>query len=280
MRLGIVHVGNALHQEHGLPFCAITSELYQKKQFVCMHSSYLKAEQLNCDKFLEAMKIVTSVNTYLRTLESFQNKEREAAIDALGRIGMSKGGAELLLEASSGVAVLVEAALGRKGGSEQLVSLHALAFIGGSERIEGPLLSNQAEELIRDLIFTGLDSSSRHSISELIQWLLQQAYETRLAVYRLIVPFAARSWFLRDICSNDEVVNFLTDPHTEQSKEGMEWRHACCVAISTSLQSFDQVMQTKLQEVSEKFQAAVMRGPYLAREKPEARPLVVTQERF
>ncbi|KAI5069433.1 hypothetical protein GOP47_0015734 [Adiantum capillus-veneris] len=229
---------------------------------------------------LDAMSIVTSVNTYLRTLESSQIREREAAIDALGRIGMSKGGAELLLEASSGAALIIKAALGQKGGSEQLVSFHALAFIGGSERTEGPLLSNQAEELLRDLIFAGLNSSSRHSISELIQWLLQQAYETRLAVYRLIVPFAARSWFLRDVCSNDEVVNFLTDPHSEQSKEGMEWRHACCVAISTSLRNFDQVIQTKLQEVLEKFQTAVMRGPYLARDKPEARPLVVTQERF
>lgn len=228
----------------------------------------------------DALSLVTSLNAYLRTLESSQNREREAAIDALGRIGMSKGGVELLLEASAGVTLIIEAALGKKGGSEQVVAIHALASIAGSERTEGPLLNSQAEEMLRDLIFTGIDSSSRRSLSELIQWLLQQAYETRVAVYRLIVPFAARSWFLLDICSNKEIVNFLVDPQSEQSKEGMEWRHACCVAISSSLQKFDQAMQTKLQEVLEKFQAAVMRGPYLAKERPEARPLVVTQERF
>eukprot|EP00250_Pteridium_aquilinum_P010296 c19275_g1_i1 orf=444-2027(-) len=229
----------------------------------------------------DAMKIVTVLDSYLRTLESFQSREKEAVIDALGWIGMSKVGAELLLEGSSPIAKhVVEAAFTRKGGSEQLVGIHALASIVGSERTEGPLLSNQAELSLKDLIFSELEISSKPSVSELIQWLLQQAYELRLAVYRLIVPSAARSWFLIDICSSKELVKFLTDPYTEKSKEGMEWRHACCVAISTSLGTSVNSIHSRLHEVLEKFQAAVTRGPYFGREKLEAQPLVATEDRF
>ncbi|KAH7430729.1 hypothetical protein KP509_08G011900 [Ceratopteris richardii] len=227
----------------------------------------------------DAMSIIGNLNSFLETLESSQRGEKEAVFDALGRIGMSKNGAELLFEASSGTALLIEAAVGKKGGSDQLVAIHALASIAGSERAD-PLLSNEGEALLRDLIFTAREKLSRRPLSELIQWLLQQPYETRRAVYRLIISLAPRPWFVLDICPNKEIINFLTDPHSEKSKEGMEWRHACCVAVSRGLFKFDQSIQEQLQEVIAKVQAAVARGPYLAREKVEARPLVVTQERF
>lgn len=230
----------------------------------------------------DAMKILTALDSYFRTLEPSQSREKEAAIDALGRIGMSKLGAELLLQAFSSVTKrVVEAAFTKKGGNEQLVGIHALASIVGAERTDGPLLSNLAEASLKDLIFSELESLSKPSLSDLIYWLLQQASEMRVAVYRLINPFAARTWFLTDICSNKEIVTFLTDPHAERTKEGMEWRHTCCVAISTNLGISGNIIHSTLREVLEKFQAAVVRGPYLGtRERHEAVPIVVTQERF
>lgn len=230
----------------------------------------------------DGLKIVEIIDTFLRTFEGFESREKEAAIDALGRIGMSKLGAELLFQSSPPVAQhIVQVAFTRKGGSsEQLVGIHALASVAGSERTEGPVLSEQAEVSLKDLIFTELERLSKWSLSDLIHWLLEQAYEMRLAAYRLIVPLAVRSWFLLNICSNKDIVNFLTDPHVEQAKEGMEWRHSCCVAISSSLGTSGHRIDSTLREVLEKFQAAVIRGPYFTREKPEAQPLVVTQERF
>lgn len=229
----------------------------------------------------DGLKIVKIIDTFLRTLEGSESREMEAAIDALGRIGMSKLGAELLFQSSPPVAQhIVQVAFTRKGGSEQLVGIHALASVAGSERTEGPVLSEQAEVSLKDLIFTELERLSKWSLSDLVHWLLEQAYEMRLAAYRLIVPLAARSWFLLNICSNKDIVNFLTDPHVEQAKEGMEWRHSCCVAISSSLGTSGHIIDSSLHEVLEKFQAAVIRGPYFTREKPEAQPLVVTQERF
>lgn len=101
------------------------------------------------------MKILTALDSYFRTLEPSQSREKEAAIDALGRIGMCKSfsltlsfflksidtsdgfnsvethcaaklGAELLLQAFSSVTKrVVEAAFTKKGGNEQLVMVHA-----------------------------------------------------------------------------------------------------------------------------------------------------------
>ncbi|KAL5997631.1 hypothetical protein ACLOJK_008561 [Asimina triloba] len=58
----------------------------------------------------------------------------------------------------------------------------------------------------------------------------------------------------------------------------MEIRYNCCVAISTALSASNKVNDPTFIGIASK--EAVRRGPYLAKERSEAQPAVMTAERF
>uniref|UniRef100_A0A0C9S9R0 TSA: Wollemia nobilis Ref_Wollemi_Transcript_6939_1908 transcribed RNA sequence n=1 Tax=Wollemia nobilis TaxID=56998 RepID=A0A0C9S9R0_9CONI len=163
----------------------------------------------------------------------------------------------------------------------KLAGTHALASISGIERTQSTILLNdRAESCLRNLIYTVAGNSSKISPSGLFLSLLQQEPEIRLAAYRLIAGLVTRSWCLWEVCSKPDIVNLVTDPHTETTKEGMELRHSCCVAINNSLMASDHRNEAAFSQVAEKLQVAVRNGPYLAKGRIEAQPIVITQERF
>ncbi|KAJ7537006.1 hypothetical protein O6H91_12G092200 [Diphasiastrum complanatum] len=212
-----------------------------------------------------------------------ERNEKAVGIDALGQIGTSREGAELLLHRPKPVAsYIVRAAfVDRQGSSIEVAGIHALAFIAGSERLDtSPLLSEQTETSLHDLIYSALDDSASHSLSNLLWSLLQQAPEIRQATYRLLIPLVARRWCLWEVCYHSDLISFVTDPQTEANKDGMEWRHAFCIATCTALAAAVQQGDAMSTGILEKLDSAVRRGPYLPKEQAEAQPVVATEDRF
>eukprot|EP01018_Ginkgo_biloba_P023670 Gb_12356 [translate_table: standard] len=226
--------------------------------------------------------VIQAFDANLELLKTTESTELEVALDALGQLGMVARGAELLLCNTAPTARhIVEATFCNQGRNIQLAGAHALASISGEKRTESTLLLNdQAEACLRNLIYSAAENSSKRSPSGLFWSLLQQEPEIRLAAYRLIVGLVVRPWCLWEVCSKQEIINLVTDPHSESTKEGMEFRHSCCVAISNALMASNYKNDATFSEVAEKLQAAVRRGPYLAREHTEPKPIVVAEERF
>ncbi|KAK3424103.1 hypothetical protein EUGRSUZ_F00890 [Eucalyptus grandis] len=175
-------------------------------------------------------------------------------------------GAELLLSSTYPVARhVVYAAFDRQGRGKQLAALHALGNLAGDAQSDNSVILNgSAEETLRLLIYEAASRSPKLIPSGLFLSVLQQEAETRLAGYRPITALVARPWCLMEICSKEEIVDIVTDPSIETTKIGMEARYGCCQAIH------------KLSHL----QDAVRRGPFLARRRPEAQPVVMTAERF
>lgn len=117
--------------------------------------------------------------------------------------------------------------------------------------------------------------------SGLLLSVLQQESEIRLAGYRLISGLVARPWCLVEVCSKQEIINIVTDAYIESTKIGMEARHNCCLAIHQALaQSSNLKNDSALAAISAKVHEAVKRGPYLAQKHREARPAIMTEQRF
>ncbi|KAL5715783.1 hypothetical protein ACHQM5_017557 [Ranunculus cassubicifolius] len=216
----------------------------------------------------------------MESLEDQDTDEFETAVEALGQIGSSTGGASLLFSISS-LRGLFDAAFGRKGHGKQLASLHALANIVGEYRTdERKMLDNNGEQKLASVIYEIAAKSSKLTPSGLLLSILQQEPETRLAAYRLITGLVIRPWCLKEICSKKEIISIVTDPHNESTKNGMEARFNCCVAINKALSSSNIGTDPSLAEIAGKVQEAVKRGPYLTRERIEAQPTVATEQRM
>eukprot|EP00252_Welwitschia_mirabilis_P022221 TRINITY_DN5964_c0_g1_i3.p1 TRINITY_DN5964_c0_g1~~TRINITY_DN5964_c0_g1_i3.p1 ORF type:complete len:400 (+),score=79.27 TRINITY_DN5964_c0_g1_i3:56-1201(+) len=230
---------------------------------------------------LEIKNAVKAFNTNIDILDIGDN-ELEVAIDALGQIGIVKRGAELLLIDTPPCARhVVDAAFSCKGRSIRMAGIHSLATISGDERTqESVLLNERAEASLRNLIYVAGQNSSKRSPSGLLLSLLQQEPDIRLAAYRLIRVLVPRPWCLMEICMKKEIIDIVTDSHSETTKTGMEFRHSCCVAINNSLINSHFKNDASCAGIIEKLQAAIKRGPYLAREFVEAKPIVSVQERF
>ncbi|CAA6661124.1 unnamed protein product [Spirodela intermedia] len=223
-----------------------------------------------------------AIDERLESLKGQHTDECESALEALGEIGSSMHGAELLLTSPAPVARhVVASAFDHHGKGKQMAALHALASICGVDRSDDKkLLTNEAEDCLRRLTYEMAANSSKPTPSGLLLSLLRQEPEMRLAAYRLIAALVARPWSLFDVCSKMDIINIVTDTHTETTKNGMDARHLCCTAISKSLAGSNRLSDPTLAAIAEKLQEAVRRGPYLAKRHVEAKPIVVTAERF
>ncbi|EFJ25314.1 hypothetical protein SELMODRAFT_413906 [Selaginella moellendorffii] len=171
----------------------------------------------------DALQIIDAIGNCLgrvenlaRSSERWDKDEKDAALDALGQIGSFSHGAQVLLlrGARPPALYVVHSAF-----KPELAGIHALALIAGSER-EDVLLNEQAENVLRDLIFDAIHVSSQKTLSNSLLHLLKQTAELREAVYRLLVPLASRTWCLLEVSSNDGLVDFIVDARIESSKQG------------------------------------------------------------
>lgn len=251
-------------------------------------SMTISARLLSSDSIYSAVdefdvkNVVQAIDMDLEWLKVTDSNEREIALNALGQIGTVMQGAELLLcntPPTARHAVDATFSYGRR--NIQLAGTHALASISGEERRQSTqLLNDEAETCLRNLIYAAAENSSKRSPSGLLWSLLQQDPDIRLAAYRLIAGLVTRLWCLWEVCAKPEIINLVTNPHSETTKIGMEFRHSCCVAISNALLSSSYRNNPAFSDVSEKLQAAVRRGPYLAKEFVAPKPLVATEERY
>ncbi|KAJ6752031.1 hypothetical protein OIU85_002452 [Salix viminalis] len=178
---------------------------------------------------------------------------------------------------------VIDAAFDKQARGKQLASLHSLANISGETRSgSNIILNSEAEESLRCLIYEAASKSSKLTPSGLFLSVLQQDSEVRLAAYRVLTGLVARPWCLMEICSKQEIINIVTDPHKETTKIGMEARYKCCVAIHRAFMSSSKLTgNPALAAIAAKLQEAVSRGPYLADKiYREAQPMVRTAERF
>uniref|UniRef100_A0A7N0ZTZ8 ARM repeat superfamily protein n=1 Tax=Kalanchoe fedtschenkoi TaxID=63787 RepID=A0A7N0ZTZ8_KALFE len=214
-------------------------------------------------------------------LECQYNDEFESALEALGQIGSTIRGAELILSnAQSASRHVISAAFDRQAHGRQLAALEALGNIAGVTRSGNKILLNDSgEENLRRLMYENASMSSKLTPSGLFWAVLQQDSEVRIAAYKMLTALVARPWCLIAICTKQEIVNLVTDPHTETTKLGMDSKYDCCKAILTSLQS-SVALDPSLTTIEKKLEEAVGRGPYSARYKSYAQPLVLTADRF
>ncbi|KAK1424560.1 hypothetical protein QVD17_19892 [Tagetes erecta] len=223
--------------------------------------------------------VIAAIDERLSLLDSQDADEYECALEALGQIGSSSQGAVLLLSNTSAAKHVVNAAFDLHGRGRQLAALHSLGNIVGETRPENnKLLTSDAEETLRRLIYETASNSPKLIPSGLVLSILKLESEFRIAGYRLITGLSARPWFLVEICSRQEIINIITDSYTETSKIGMEARYNCCEAIYKALASLS---DPALYGTAEKLHESIKKGPYLAnRRKHEARPEVATADRF
>ncbi|XP_059662674.1 uncharacterized protein LOC132308573 [Cornus florida] len=226
--------------------------------------------------------VISAIDGRLGLLKSQDADECESALEALGQIGSSIQGAALLLSSAPPAARhVVDAAFVRQGHGRQLAALHALGNICGETRSENNILLNgDTEESLRRLIYETASKTSKLTPAGLIPSVLQQDSEIRVAGYRLITGLVARSWFLMEICSREEILSIVTDTYTETTKIGMEARHKCCQAIRKAFMSSKLSSDPALGGIAAKLHEAVQRGPYLAGKHSESQPAVMTAERF
>ncbi|KAK6132791.1 hypothetical protein DH2020_033469 [Rehmannia glutinosa] len=99
--------------------------------------------------------------------------------------------------------------------------------------------------------------------------------------YRLISGLVARPWCLTEIISRQEIIDIVTNTYTETTKIGMEARHRCCEAIYSVFSSSTKLLSDpSFADMASKLQEAIRRGPYGARKRTEAQPVVATADRF
>ncbi|KAJ0986105.1 hypothetical protein J5N97_004461 [Dioscorea zingiberensis] len=224
--------------------------------------------------------LLLAIDESLDRLNGQNTDEYERALEALGLIGTSQQGAALLLTSSSNVARhAIEAAFNRHGRGKQLAGLHALGSICGVDRsADSMLLNDNAEECLKRMIYAIAAETTKLTPSGLFLSVLQLGErEARLAAYRAISGLVARPWCLMEICSKQEIITLVTDANSEASKNCLEARYQCCVAINKALSASN--MSTTA-GIREKLQEALVRGPYLAKTRVEPQPLVMTAERF
>ncbi|KAJ0452955.1 putative armadillo-like helical, 26S proteasome non-ATPase regulatory subunit 5 [Helianthus annuus] len=227
--------------------------------------------------------VISAIDERISLLESQDTDEYECALEALGQIGSSSQGAVLLLSNTSAAKHVVNAAFDLHGRGRQLAALHSLGNIVGETRIENnKLLSSDAEETLRRLIYETASNSPKLIPSGLVLAILKLESEFRVAGYRLITGLSARPWFLVEICSRQEIINIITDSYTETTKIGMEARYNCCEATYKALASSSKFLSDPaLSGTAEKLLETIKKGPYLTKgRKQEARPEVATADRF
>ncbi|KAL4441281.1 hypothetical protein ABPG77_011518 [Micractinium sp. CCAP 211/92] len=213
----------------------------------------------------------------------------EAALDAVGILGLQRAGAEALLSSATRVvADVAYKALGRAPSPAQRVAaLHALATLAGAERAgrSGKLCSPAAEAALRVAVFEGAAASAPGATpaGAFVQQLGQPFLEQRVAVYRCLAALAARDWAAGQACAHSPLLDHLLDPTTEASKQGCEWRHACVVALAATIEDVragglgaDGPHAAALTAAADRVEAAARAGPYGAGRAGPAEHVVAT----
>lgn len=236
----------------------------------------------------EAASIVNAFGVLLNHLEETEETvdatEYENALDALSYIGKSSKGGELFFDPQTLVArYVMNAAFVHRATGIKLAGIHALASIAGSER--GPsrvLLSENAEAHLKEMIFTAAgERSSNRTLAGMFLVFFQQSPEVRLAMYRFTSPLLARLWFVRELVASREVIDYLLDPRLETSKDALEWRHVCCVAMTTALSAAIERGQIPATDTLSRLEEFVRKGPFQGKEEQKrAVPIYATQERM
>lgn len=233
----------------------------------------------------EAASIVNAFGDLLKLLEETGDAtEHENALDALSFIGKTVQGAELLFNPETLVArYVMNAAFVHRALGTKLAGIHALATIAGSEREPSRvLLSGSAEAQLKDMIYSAAgERSASRTLAGLFLVFFQQSPEVRLAMYRFTSPMLARLWCLRELVASRELVDYLLEPRLETKKEAMEWRHVCCVAMTTALSAAIERGQIPATETLSRLEEFVRKGPFQGKqEQKEAVPLYATQDRM
>lgn len=228
------------------------------------------------------LAILSEIVGRLNSPETIDDNEFESAIEAIGQIGSSTSGAEiLLLRSLEAVRFIGDVAFDRQRGAKQLAALHTFGNIAGASRSENSImLRGEAEEILRRLIYEIASKTSKLTPSGLFLSALQQNSEIRLAVYRLIASLVVRPWCLMEVCSRQEIISVVTDAYLETTKLGMEARYNCCFSIHKALTNTKPKSDSALAGISRKLQEAVKRGPFLAEKNPDAQPTITTDQRF
>jgi 26S proteasome non-ATPase regulatory subunit 5 len=239
----------------------------------------------------EAAGIANAFGELLKFLEDMEQNgqpvdatEHENALDALSFIGKTVQGAELLFNPQTMVARhVMNAAFLHRALNIKLAGIHALATIAGSERDPSRvLLSESAEAQLKDMIYSAAgERSSTRTPAGMFLIFFQQSPEVRLAMYRFTAPMLARLWCLRELCASRELIDYLLDPRLETNKDAMEWRHVCCVAMTTALSAAIERGQIPSSETLSRLEEFVRRGPFQGKEdQKSAIPIYATQERM
>ncbi|XP_068338864.1 uncharacterized protein [Pyrus communis] len=171
-------------------------------------------------QILNLKTVLSTIERILSSSETQEIDECESALEALGQIGSSS---------PFTFKFLLQWFL-----MKRQAALHALGNISGEIRsANSMILTSDAEESLRRLIYETASKSSKLTPSGLFLSVLKQDSEIRLAGYRMLSGLVARPWCLMEICSKQEIINIVTHPITETTKLAMEARYNCCKAIHT-----------------------------------------------
>lgn len=236
----------------------------------------------------EAASIVSVFGELLKHLEETEQTvdatEHENALDALSFVGKTVKGAELLFNPQTLVArYVMNAAFVHRALGIKLAGIHALATIAGSERDPSRvLLSDTAEAQLKDMLYSAAgERSSNRTLAGMFLVFFQQSPEVRLAMYRFTSPMLARLWCVRELYASRVLVDYLLDPRLETNKDAMEWRHVCCVAMTTALSAAIERGQIPATETLSRLEEFVRKGPFQGKEEQKgAVPIYATQERM
>lgn len=236
---------------------------------------------------LEAASIVNAFGELLKHLEETEERvdatEYENALDALSYVGKTVKGAELLFDRTMVARYVMNAAFVHRALGIKLAGIHALATIAGSERDPSRvLLSESAEAQLKEMMFSAAgERSSNRTLAGMFLVFFQQSPEVRLAMYRFTSPMLARLWCVRELVASREVVDYLLDPRLETNKDAMEWRHVCCVAMTTALSGAIERGQIPATETLSRLEEFVRKGPFQGKaEQKAAVPIYATQDRM
>uniref|UniRef100_A0A1J3CJT5 26S proteasome non-ATPase regulatory subunit 5 n=1 Tax=Noccaea caerulescens TaxID=107243 RepID=A0A1J3CJT5_NOCCA len=267
--------------------CSIISDK-SMETFVKIRAMMISGRLLSRDNIYDAVEeacvkaLISAVDGGLETPEMDDTNAQETALDALGQIGSTTKGANLVLSATPPAARHVVAyAFDRNAHGKQLAALHALAYIAGETRPKSSrIVDGKAEESLRCLIYDAAAQSTKVTPSGLFLSVLQQSSEIRLAGYRTLTALVARPWCLVEILAKEEIINIVTDATTETAKIAMEARYNCCKSIHEAFLCSNLVDDPRRLKTGEKLQEAVRSGPYLSKKHRGARPEVMMAEGF
>ncbi|CAI5495215.1 unnamed protein product [Closterium sp. Naga37s-1] len=235
--------------------------------------------------------------------------------DALATYARSTHGTRLLLNPRRHIiSFVLKHAFGGCGPHTSLhtASLHALASVFGADRVEGsepvqmvPVhathsgisgvdegggggaggggegmdleVGDDGETKLKEETFAAAAKApGGPTLAGVFVSLLKRSEEIRVAVYRLLAAVVEREWAAVELCGDWGLVQMVADAQAERHKAAMDWRHSCCVAMSTAAEAQHASISFNC---TAQLAEAVRRGPYLRPREVEPRPIVVTDER-